>query len=189
MIEWFPDPADLSGFRWTPQNINLFHGRGISLSIDKKISARINAGLQFETARYRQKNMEETYNDFAGLQKFETIERTARQLPQNRAAFKIYGRLSQRLAFNFSNAFTSKIKFYYADYDGAPVITMKEKTIDVNIISDLSFYYDYARNTRIDFAFENLFNKNYSRRFGSSFSDRDFPMPGRSCKIVFNKFY
>ncbi len=189
MIEWFPAPSDPSGFRWTPQNINSFYGKGISLSFDKKLSARINAGIYYENARYRQKNMEEIYNDFAGLQKFETIERAARQLPQNRASIKIYGNLSQRLAFNFSNTLTSKIKFYYADYNGAPIVTMNEKTIDANIISDISFYYDCAKNTRIDFAVENLFNKNYARRFGSTISDRNYPMPGRNCKIVFNKFY
>lgn len=189
MIEWFPDPADPSGFRWTPQNINSFSGRGVSISIDKKISSKLYAGFYCETARYRQKNIEEAYNDFAGGQKYSAVERDARQLPKNRAAVKIYGQLSRRLDFCLSNAYTSKMKFYYSDYGRAPIVEMKEKTIDANLISDMSFFYEYKKGERIDFAVENLFDKNYARRFGSSFADGNFPMPGRSWKIAFNKFY
>ena len=81
------------------------------------------------------------------------------------------------------------MKFYYADYGMAPVVAMKEKNIAANVISDLNFIFEYKNDERIGVSVENLFNKSYARRFGSSFADRDFPMPGRSWKISFDKRY
>ncbi len=189
MIEWFADTSDPSGFRWTPQNINSFHGRGISLSVEKKISPKLYGLFYYETARYRQKNIEQIYDDFAGGRKFSQVERDARQLPRIRASANIYGKLTKRLGISFLNTFTSKMKFYYADYGMAPVVAMKEKNIAANVISDLNFIFEYKNDERIGVSVENLFNKSYARRFGSSFADRDFPMPGRSWKISFDKRY
>jgi len=189
MIEWFADSSDPSGFRWTPQNINSFYGRGISLSVEKKISPKFYGLFYYETARYRQKNIEQIYDDFAGGRKFSQVERDARQLPRICASANIYGKLTKRLGISFLNTFTSKMKFYYADYGMAPVVAMKEKNIAANVISDLNFFFEYKNDERIGVSVENLFNKSYARRFGSSFADRDFPMPARAWKISFDKRY
>lgn len=189
MIEWFPDPADPSGFRWTPQNINSFSGRGAAVSFDRRVRGGLGAGIYIERAVYRQKNLEESYNDFAGDRRFVQTERQARQLPACKAVLKLYGRLTRRTGFSLVNSYASEMKFYYADYSAAPLVRYNEKVIGAGVVSDLEISRELSRDSRVDLRVSNLFDKNYARRFGSSFDDRDYPMPGRNFRIAFNRLY
>ncbi|HNY13397.1 MAG TPA: hypothetical protein PKK26_17545 [Candidatus Wallbacteria bacterium] len=186
LIEWFPDPKDPSGFIWIPQNINSFKGTGASFGIENLFSSGVETSLYFQAARYRQINIEETYNDFmTAVKKTEPVEREARQMPARKTvlAFSVpaFGR---RGKIRLNAVRMSRMVFYYPDYSASPSVKMKEKTIEANTICDLQMSKKLDETSNLILTVNNVFDEKYARVFGGSYDDGNFPAAGRSCSMT-----
>ncbi len=186
MIEWFPDPNDASGFTWIPQNINSFKASGASAGIEKRFNGGVEASLYIQAARYRQVNIEETYNDFmTGVKKTEAIEREARQMPSRKTVFSLktpaFGTGGE---VRLNAVRMSRMAFYYPDYSAAPAVKMREKTIDANTVCDLQMSKKIDGSTKLILTVNNALNEKYARVFGGSYDDGNFPAAGRSFSMT-----
>jgi len=187
LIEWYPDPKDPSGFSWIPQNINSFSARGLQAGIEKRFKNKITAKLFVQTARYRQINVEETYNDFmTGIRKTAAVERDARQMPSRKMVLTLsapaFGRGGN---IRLKAIRTSKMVFYYSDYSAAPAVSMREKMIGANTVFDIQASKKINGSSTLLLSVNNVFNEKYARVFGGSYDDGNFPAPGRNHSLTF----
>ncbi|MEZ7892006.1 MAG: TonB-dependent receptor plug domain-containing protein [Candidatus Wallbacteria bacterium] len=191
LIEWFPDPADPTGFRWIPQNLNEFRARGITIDIKRKLNSNLSVSAGVTKSRYRQLNIEQTYDDWqSGEKRYAVRERHGRQLPETKAYLSLVKYLAKpRIIAALSGIYTGEMKFYYQDYENAPIINTLEKKIKANTVFNLELSKEIRHNETVFLDITNILNQKYERRFGSSYLDGNFPMPGRRCDLRYQRVF
>ena len=176
LISW--QPLGENGL-WQPFNLDRFNSRGTEFQLGYNLKEGIDVDLNYSFNKGEETKKELVYDDyFTGEKRFEELKRKARFQPEHSVNLnlnlKVFSSLSTQLSFNYRS---QKLN-YYADYSSYPEIKYLTKRIRP------SANFDFNLNQQINvFTFSlklnNLFNDKTPTQFGNSFSDLDYPNPGR----------
>ncbi|UCH09832.1 MAG: TonB-dependent receptor [Fidelibacterota bacterium] len=175
MIAWAP--AD-SGGLWQPMNINEFLLTGMEAEVAFK-TPRLQASLSYTHLNGQQTNAEVVYSDwFTGEVLLENFTRPAAFIPTHFVVFNILYR-GRSFLLGATADYHSEIVNYYPDYNQAPDVTMTEKELHPRMVLDARFAWPIGRMEPF-IEVRNALDASYCEQFGYSFTDGDYPMPGRT---------
>jgi outer membrane receptor protein involved in Fe transport len=177
MISWLPD----TGLIWRPTNVDEVRIGGLELS------GRIRPypGLEFgfavtglEGSQIRQEQINWAVPEFVRAERFPA------SLPSLRV------NLSARHEFRFGLHLGARARIcderfnYYPEFGLDSLIVVRVKRLAPYSVLDLELGQTLFREFRLVLRAENLLDAKYAEQFGTSRSDRDYPMPGRTFSLA-----
>ncbi|HVP35702.1 MAG TPA: TonB-dependent receptor [Terriglobales bacterium] len=176
LISW--QPLGENGL-WQPFNLDRFNSWGAEFQLGYALNEGIDFDLNYSFNKGEEIKKDLVYDDYlTGEKRFEEFKRKARFQPEHSVNLnfnlKVFSSLSTQFSFNYR----SQRLNYYPDYSFYPEITYQTKKIKP------SLNVDFNLNQKINFLtfslkVNNLFNDKTPTQFGNSFSDLDYPNPGR----------
>jgi outer membrane cobalamin receptor len=176
LISW--QPLGENGL-WQPFNLDRFNSRGAEFQLGYALKEGIDFDLNYSFNKGEEIKKELVYDDyFTGETRFEELKRKTRFQPEHSVNLNFNLKVFSSLSTQFSINYRSQKLNYYADYSSYPEIKYLTKRIRP------SANFDFNLNQKINFftfslKVNNLFNDRTPTQFGNSFSDLDYPNPGR----------
>jgi outer membrane cobalamin receptor len=180
MIVWAPTgPAGLFGPKWQPDNLNRAWIHGVEGEIKARLLGCLAAVLRYTFLDATQQNQELVDSATNAMAE---RNRDLAYAPRHKVDVGIdskepFALSGFRASLNWQ--YQSAIYQYYPNYSAFPSVTMDTKRLSGFSTLNLKLSQKVG-NLEIFLAADNLLDEEYSRQFGFSFDDRDYPMPGRS---------
>ncbi len=176
LISW--QPLGQNGL-WQPFNLDRFSSWGTELQTGYTLGENAGVDLNYTLNRGEETKKDLVYDDyFTGERRFAEFKRKARFQPEHsfnlNVNLKVFATLSAQVSMNYR---TKKLN-YYPDYSSYPEIKYLTKRIRPSPNFDLNLSQKVNLLT-FSLKVNNLFDDKTPTRFGNSFSDLDYPNPGR----------
>ena len=178
MIAWAPTGP---GGLWRPTNINRYSVNGLETEFEARLPS-FQVTVNYSLMDARQTNQEVVYDDWlTGETRLEDITRSAAFVPRHSASAQLDFRLAG-FDMNLRGEYRGNVSNYYADYSQSPTVSMAEKILPARTNLNLRLSRSLAKVTPY-MEVRNIFDTRYSEHFGTTFTDGDFPLPGRTITV------
>ncbi len=170
LIAWLPDTAGL----WRPTNVDQQEVFGFEWQANFEPLSGLALSFGGDLKRGSQIKKEMVY-----LDSFQFVSRRAPFLPKFKFLPAIIYRSPFKTNIHLEGNFISDRVNYYPSYDSFPKVYVREKKLPSYFILSFRLEQELFENLFFTLKVENLFDTPYLEQFGNTFSDRDYPHPGR----------
>jgi outer membrane receptor for ferrienterochelin and colicins len=172
-IQWVPDATGI----WQPQNVNEQNTWGCEVGIQWNPLKDLTFSLGYTYLDSIQKNLElkDALTNF-----MEMVERRAMAVPEHQALLTVGYQAPWQTRFNMNARYLGDRVFYYDDYSAYPTVNKLEKKITAYYTMDFKVTHPFGKHWEGTFSILNLTDQSYVEQAGTSFTDQDYPAPGRS---------
>ena len=178
MIAWAPTGP---GGLWRPTNINRYSVNGLETEFEVRLPG-FQVSVSYSLMDAQQTNQEVVYDDWLTAEtRLEDITRSAAFVPRHSASAQLDFPLAG-FDVNLRGEYRGSVSNYYADYSQSPTVTRAEKILPARTDLDLRLSRSLAKVTPY-MEVRNILDTRYSEHFGTTFTDGDFPLPGRTITV------